>query len=82
MPRPAKSSESDGHHSEGITTTSAKVTDEQLREWEYTGHPYKLIAAEIATWAAAQERGTILPDNQVFGRKRGIDASARAGTSR
>lgn len=47
--------------------TRAKVTDTQLREWEYTGHPYKLIAAAIAEWAAGRERGTALPDNEFFG---------------
>jgi hypothetical protein len=45
-----------------------KATDDQLREWRTTGYPYKVIAVEIATWAANQERGTVLPDNQVFGR--------------
>ena len=48
-------------------TTSTRVTDTQLREWEYTNFPYKLIAAAITRWAASQERGTVLPDNEFFG---------------
>ncbi|HUN30387.1 MAG TPA: hypothetical protein VMU95_00090 [Trebonia sp.] len=48
-------------------TTSRKVTDTQLREWEYTNFPYKLIAAAIARWAADRERYTILPDDRSFG---------------
>jgi len=40
----------------------------QLAEWRDTGHPYKLIAAAIAVWADRQERGTVLPDDDVFGR--------------
>lgn len=48
-----------------------RATDDQLREWQYTGHAYKTIAAKIATWAADKERGTVLPDNETFG----VDAS-------
>lgn len=31
-------------------------------------YPYKLLAAEMAEWADGKERGTVLPDNSVFGR--------------
>jgi len=48
-------------------TTTQKVTDTQIREWKATGYPYKLIAAAIAEWAADQERGTVLPDDQFWG---------------
>jgi hypothetical protein len=53
--------------------TSAKPTPEQVRAWRGSGHPYKLIAAAIAEWAADKELGTILPDNEFFG----IEASER-----
>jgi hypothetical protein len=42
------------------------VTDSQIAEWRHTGHPYKVIAAEIATWALEQDRGTIVPGNETF----------------
>lgn len=45
-----------------------KPTEAQIRGWKYTGHPYKLIAAEMAEWAAGKERGTALPENDQFGR--------------
>jgi hypothetical protein len=40
-----------------------KATEAQIRAWRDTGHPYKLLAAEIAERAADKERGTALPDN-------------------
>jgi hypothetical protein len=42
-------------------------TPEQVRSWRGTGHPYKLIAAAIAEWAAGRERGTVVPDDGFFG---------------
>ena len=48
-------------------TTTAKPTAEQIAAWRYPGHPYKLIAAAIAEWAAGRERGTVLPDDEFFG---------------
>jgi hypothetical protein len=48
-----------------------QISEVQLRSWRATGYPYKLIAAEIAEWAAGKERGTALPDDAEFGR--GLD---------
>jgi hypothetical protein len=48
-----------------------QISEVQLRSWRATGYPYKLIAAEIAEWAAGKERGTALPDDAGFGR--GLD---------
>ena len=48
-------------------TTTTWPTAEQLREWRATNYPYKLIACAIADWAANQERGTVLPDDQSWG---------------
>jgi hypothetical protein len=47
----------------------------QVASWRGSGKTYQKIAAEIAEWASAQERGSVLPDNQVFGRKAGVEAS-------
>ncbi len=61
-------------------THRVEITAAQLSSWRATGHPYKVIAAEIATWAADQERGTVLPVNHVFGRNLGIEASGSTFT--
>jgi hypothetical protein len=50
-----------------------KATEDQIRAWKGSGHPYKLIAAAVAEWAAGKERGTVLPDDGFFG----IEASGR-----
>jgi hypothetical protein len=50
-----------------------EVTEGQIRAWRDSGHPYKLIAAAVAEWAAGKERGTVLPDDGFFG----IEASGR-----
>jgi hypothetical protein len=47
-------------------TTPLEVNDAQIAEWRHTGHPYKVIAAQIAEWALKQERGTPVPDNDYF----------------
>lgn len=52
-----------------------KATDAQVASWRGSGKSYQKIAAEIAEWASAQERGTVLPGNDVFGRKVGVEAS-------
>jgi hypothetical protein len=49
-------------------TGRAAISSVQLRSWRATGYPYKLIAAAMAEWAAGQERGTVLPDNDEFAR--------------
>jgi hypothetical protein len=46
-----------------------KATDAQVTSWRGSGKTYQKIAAEIAEWASAQERGTVLSDNDVFGGK-------------
>jgi hypothetical protein len=46
--------------------TPLEVNDKQIAEWRGTGHPYKVIAAEIAEWALGQDRGTELPGNDFF----------------
>jgi hypothetical protein len=53
------------------------ITDSeaQLSSWRASGKAYQVIAAEIAVWAQGKERGTVLPDNAVFGRQLSIDAS-------
>jgi hypothetical protein len=45
---------------------TVEVTDAQIAEWRHTGHPYKVVAAEIAEWALKQERGTLVPGNEAF----------------
>ena len=55
-----------------MTAQDVRPTPGQVRSWRDTGHPYKLIAAAIAEWAADKERGTVLPDDQFFR----IEASA------
>ena len=52
-----------------------KATDAQVTSWRGSGKTYQRIAAEIAEWARAQERGSVLPDNEVFGRKADVEAS-------
>lgn len=52
-----------------------RVTDAQVSSWRASGKAYQVIAAEIAVWARGRERGTVLPDNEVFGRQLSIDAS-------
>ena len=42
------------------------VNDELLGTWRLSGHPYKVIAAEIATWAQTQEKGTPVPPESFF----------------
>ena len=55
---------------------TAAVTNAQLAEWRRTGHPYKVIASVIATWALEQERGTALPGYDYFAGDLDIVASA------
>lgn len=43
-----------------------EVNDTQVAEWRRTGHPYKVVAAEIAEWTLKQERGTVLPGDEFF----------------
>jgi hypothetical protein len=52
-----------------------KATQEQLTSWRGSGRQYQVIAAAIAEWAASQERGTVLPDNQLFGRRLALEPS-------
>jgi predicted transcriptional regulator len=47
--------------------TTAKPTAGQLSEWKASNYPYRMIAAAIARWAADQERGTVLPDDESWG---------------
>lgn len=56
--------------------TLLEVNDAQIAEWRSAGHPYKVIAAEIAEWALEQDRGTPLPGNDCFARNLPITASA------
>jgi hypothetical protein len=58
-------------------TQRAEITDVQLSSWRATGYPYKVIAAEIATWTADHERGTALPDDSEFGRDLDFVASPK-----
>jgi hypothetical protein len=51
------------------------ATEAQLRSWQASGHQYKLIAATIAKWATAKERGTALPDDDEIGRRLDFVAS-------
>jgi hypothetical protein len=51
------------------------ATDAQVTAWRGSGKAYEKIAAEIAEWARGQERGSVLPDNEVFGRKADAEAS-------
>lgn len=51
------------------------AADAQVTSWRGSGKTYQKIAAEIAEWARAQERGSVLPDNEVFGRKADVEAS-------
>ena len=51
------------------------ATEAQVTSWRGSGTAYQKIAAEIAEWARAQERGSVLPDNEVFGRKADVEAS-------
>jgi hypothetical protein len=57
-------------------TTPVEVNDTQIAEWRHTGHPYKVVAAEIAKWAREQDRGTLVPGNDFFAGDLGIVASA------
>ena len=43
-------------------TQRVVIPEVKLRSWRATGYPYKLIAE----WAADQERGTAVPDNDYF----------------
>jgi hypothetical protein len=52
-----------------------KATDVQVTSWRGSGKTYQKIAAEIAEWARGQERGSVLPENEVFGRKADVEAS-------
>ena len=51
------------------------TTDAQVTSWRGSGKTYQKIAAEIAEWARGQERGSVLPENEVFGRKADVEAS-------
>jgi hypothetical protein len=55
-----------------------QVDDRLIAEWRSTGHPYKVIAAQIAEWAIKQEHGTVLPENGFFAGDLAIVASASA----
>jgi hypothetical protein len=57
-------------------TTPLEVNDAQIAEWRHTGHPYKVVAAQIAEWALKHDRGTALPGNDFFAGDLGIVASA------
>jgi hypothetical protein len=57
-------------------TTPLEVNATQIAEWRNTGHPYKVIAAQIAAWALEQGRGTELPENGFFAGDVAIVASA------
>jgi hypothetical protein len=60
----------------GVVTGGAQgITDAQVSSWRASGKSYQVIAAEIAVWARGKERGTVLPDNEAFGRRLSIDAS-------
>jgi hypothetical protein len=61
-------------------TTPLEVNDAQIAEWRHTGHPYKIVAAEIAEWALKQDRGTALPGNDYFAGDLAIVASASTWT--
>jgi hypothetical protein len=52
-----------------------KATDAQVTSWHGSGKTYQRIAAEITEWARAQERGSVVPSNEVFGRKADVEAS-------
>ena len=52
-----------------------KATDAQVMSWRGSGKAYHKIAAEIAEWARGQERGSVLPDNEVFGHKTDVEVS-------
>jgi hypothetical protein len=54
----------------------ANVTDTQIAEWKASGQKYKVIAAHIAEWAAKQERGTVLENNEFFAGNLPFTASA------
>jgi hypothetical protein len=56
--------------------TPVEVNDTRITEWRNTGYPCKVIAAEIAEWALKQDRGTLLPGNDLFAGDLGIVASA------
>lgn len=51
------------------------ATDAQVTSWRGSGKAYQKIAAEIAEWARGQERGSVLPDNEVFGHQADVEAS-------
>jgi len=42
------------------------VTPRDIAEWRARGHPYLLIAAEMAEWAKDKPYGTRLPDDAEF----------------
>jgi hypothetical protein len=48
-----------------------KSTDAQVTSWRGSGKTYQ----KIAEWARSQERGSVLPDNEVFGHKADVEAS-------
>lgn len=52
-----------------------KATYAQVTSWRGSGKTYQMIAAEMAEWARAQERESVLPDNEVFARKADVEAS-------
>jgi hypothetical protein len=57
-------------------TTPLEVNDTQIAEWRNTGHPYKVVAADIAEWALKQDRGTLMPGSDFFAGDLAIVASA------
>jgi hypothetical protein len=64
-----------GHRCRDAGEGVVKATDPQVASWRGSGKTYQRIAAEIAEWARAQERGSVLPDNEVFARKADVEAS-------
>jgi hypothetical protein len=54
--------------------------DARVSLWRASGKTYQVIAAEIAVWARGKERGTVLPDNSVFGIEASRSTYQRAKT--
>jgi hypothetical protein len=63
-----------------MTLEVERVTDAQITAWRNSSHLYRLIAAEIATWALQQERGTYVPANDYFAGDLPIVASYKTWT--
>jgi hypothetical protein len=72
---PASGRPDQGEAPDAASRGTEKATDAQVGAWRASGKTYQVIAAEIAVWARGKERGTVLPDDQVFGRQLNIDTS-------